>query len=254
MGNWWLHDLYQDGRLVELVSQIFWVILSITLHELGHGWAALYEGDDTPRASGHMTANPVVHMGVPSLIMFALTGIAWGQMPVNPTRFRRHGRRLGDVIVSAAGPAMNLLIALVCLIVLVLWLKLGEPAGDTLFRNVATFLFYGIGLNLILAPFNLLPIPPLDGSRILAGFSRGAERLFDHPNAAMIGLMAFLLIFVMTPMGDLVFSGIWTVAANIVNSAGTPLGNPDVVEVMYGDVWQQVLASPELRTVDPAAN
>ena len=235
MGNWWVHNLYQAGQHVELVSQIFWVIFSITLHELAHGWMALWEGDDTPRTSGHMTANPVVHMGVPSLIMFALAGIAWGQMPVNPTRFRRHGRRLGDAIVSAAGPAMNLLIALLCLIALVLWLKFGDATGDTLYRNAATFLFYGIGLNLILAPFNLLPIPPLDGSRILAGFSRRAEALFSQPNASTIGLMAFLLIFAMTPIGELVFGRIWLAAERLVDGAGAPLENPGVYEVMYGD-------------------
>ncbi|MBT5381502.1 MAG: site-2 protease family protein, partial [Phycisphaerae bacterium] len=91
------------------MSWIFWVLLSITLHELAHGWAAIWEGDKTPIETGHMSANPVVHMGRFSLIVFALIGFAWGLMPVRPWRFR-HGR-LGEAIVAIAGPAMNLALA-----------------------------------------------------------------------------------------------------------------------------------------------
>ncbi|MDP7006011.1 MAG: hypothetical protein QF718_07365, partial [Phycisphaerales bacterium] len=90
MSGWWVHELWNAGRGTELVSWIFWVIASITLHELAHGWAAIWEGDDTPRVTGHMSANPIVHMGLPSLILFLILGIAWGMMPVNPYRFR-HG-------------------------------------------------------------------------------------------------------------------------------------------------------------------
>ena len=71
--NWWVHDLYASGRIVELVSWIFWVLLSITLHELGHGWMAIREGDRTPIELGRMTMNPLVHMGHFSLLLFALS-------------------------------------------------------------------------------------------------------------------------------------------------------------------------------------
>ena len=99
--SWWVHEEFRAGGLVAVLSWAFWVIFSITLHELGHGWAAIRQGDDTPRRFGRMTLNPLVHMGVPSLVMFALIGIAWGAMPVEPSRFR-WGRR-GRVLVSAAG-------------------------------------------------------------------------------------------------------------------------------------------------------
>ena len=113
MGTWWVHDLYLQGRTVELISWIFWVIFSIVLHELSHGWAALWQGDDTPRRLGHMTANPIVHMGGLSLLVFALIGIAWGVMPTDPSRYR-WGRR-GRVFVAAAGPAMNVALSLIAL-------------------------------------------------------------------------------------------------------------------------------------------
>ncbi len=64
------------------------VIFSITFHELAHGWAAMSQGDNTPQQTGHLTLNPVVHMGKESLIFLCLMGIAWGQMPVNPSKFR----------------------------------------------------------------------------------------------------------------------------------------------------------------------
>lgn len=64
------------------------VIISISLHELGHGFAAISQGDETPIIRGHITLNPVVHLGVPSLFILMLAGIAWGQMPVNPNNFK----------------------------------------------------------------------------------------------------------------------------------------------------------------------
>src|SRR5262249_23128733 len=117
--HWWVSEFLQNGRYVELASIVFWMLFSITLHELAHGWAALPEGDDTPRRLGHLTANPLVHIPQQALLMFALCGIAWGLMPVNPMRFK-HGRR-GDIFVSAAGPGMNLLLAIACLVAFTAW-------------------------------------------------------------------------------------------------------------------------------------
>ncbi len=229
--TWWVSEYAQDGRYVELLSWIFWVLLSITLHELAHGWTAVWQGDDTPIRQNHLTANPVTHMGINSLVMFALCGIAWGQMPVNPQRFRNG--RMGDVLVSAAGPAMNLLLACVCATVLVLWLRF-VPEGSNLYRNGALFLYLGVGLNLVLAPFNLLPIPPLDGSRILAGFSRRARELFSHPQAALFGLFVFVAVFFMSPVGRLLFTAGWVGAAALVDGAGRLVGNPAVLPVVHG--------------------
>ena len=227
--GWWVGELAGDGRYVELISWIFWVLLSITLHELAHGWAAIWQGDDTPIHLNRMTANPVVHMGVQSLIIFAMCGIAWGMMPVNPHRFRN--RRWGDVYVSAAGPAMNLALAAICLVLLTLWLSVA-PHTEPLYRNVAEFLFTGMGLNLILAPFNLLPIPPLDGSRVLAGFSSRARAFFEHPQAALFGMFAFLAIFFMSPIGSILFSLAWGAARSLTDAVGSLVGNPGIIEVL----------------------
>jgi Zn-dependent protease len=210
MPCWWVEQLIRDGQHVTLVSWIFWVIFSITLHELAHGWAAIYKGDRTPIESGHMTLNPVVHMGIPSLIMLALCGIAWGQMPVNPYRMR--GKR-ADVFVSAAGPAMNVLLAALCIAAGALWLRFGLDAnasldGGTLETpwqvNVLLFLWLGAKLNIVLAILNLMPVPPLDGSRILAGYSPKMAQVYSHPNAPVIGMFVLLAVFFLSPMGDLI--------------------------------------------------
>lgn len=227
--TWWVHRFVENEQYIELVSWIFWVLISITLHELAHGWVAIWQGDDTPKHLNRLTMNPIVHMGGQSLLIFAICGIAWGAMPVNPSRFR-DGRK-GDIYVSAAGPAMNLLIGLVCTILLVLWLRIC-PEDLAAFRPVAVFLYFGVMLNFVLAPLNLLPIPPLDGSRILAGFSRKADELFSNPQAMIFGMMIFIAIFFMTPIGNYFFFAARMGAMIVIDLLGFPLGNTSIFEVL----------------------
>lgn len=207
--DWWVHSLFSAGQTTLLIAWIFWVIFSICLHELAHGWAALWQGDDTPRRLGHMNMNPLVHMGGWSLLAFAVIGIAWGAMPVNPANFR--DRRMGRVYVAAAGPAMNVLIAVVMLIATALWVRYGAGRFN-LDHDVTVVLFTGIWLNLILAAFNLLPIAPLDGSRILSGLSWKCERFFNSPQSQMFGLF-MLLVLIFSGVIGMVFWAVREIAA-----------------------------------------
>jgi Zn-dependent protease len=181
--GWWMHELWERSPVL-LASWVFWVLLSVMLHELAHGWVALWQGDDTPRASGHMNFSPLTHMGGTSLIFFVLVGFAWGQMPVSPWRFRMG--RMGDVLVSAAGPAMNVLLALVALTGLGIWARHG-PAGSTIHDNLQLFLLTGGWLNLFLALFNMLPVPPLDGGTVLAGLVPPLRPLLEGPGMRQFG-------------------------------------------------------------------
>ncbi len=208
MRTWWVTNLlHTPGGTVVLVSWLVWVVGSIVLHELGHGWAALACGDDTPKATGHMTWNPLVHMGWPSLIVLALLGIAWGVMPVNPANFRG---RFDDAIVALAGPMMNVALALACMVLFAVWVGaaggfwFGVSAPESLYDNVRTFLLIGAKLNIALAIFNLLPVPPLDGSRIAASIVPGARELLSTG----VGQVAALLVLVGLFMygGGLLFS------------------------------------------------
>lgn len=189
--NWWVANLLQSNPPL-LFAQVFWVIGSIVLHELAHGWAALWQGDDTPRITGHMTWNPLVHMGGMSLIMFALIGIAWGAMPVNPARFRS---KYGDALVSLAGPAMNGALAAIAIVAAGIWRRYAGATPPNIADAVAIIFFAGAWLNILLMIFNLLPIPPLDGSRILAGLLPPYRALINNPNAAGIAMIAFILLW-----------------------------------------------------------
>lgn len=189
--GWWVADLLHADPVL-LASWVVWVIGSIVLHELGHGWAALRCGDTTPRDTGHMTWNPIVHMGVASLIVFAIIGIAWGAMPVSPSRFRgRHD----DAKVALAGPLVNLALALASCVLLVAWLAGAMLISSPTFAaNFAKFLSVGVAINIALLTLNLLPIPPLDGSRILADYVPSYARLIAYPQAGIVGFVLLIVV------------------------------------------------------------
>lgn len=201
--NWWVHAAWEQGGAIYLVSWIFWVLFSITLHELAHGWAALWEGDTTPRDLNRLTANPLVQMGQTSLIIFALIGIAWGMMPVRPDRFR-HGR-LGDAIVALAGPMMNLGLAFITLTLLGVLSAMGDMSIQWM-KSVSLFLFVGGFLNVILFVLNMLPIPPLDGSRILAAVSPHAREFYRQRISQMAAFALLIMIFFFGA-ADFLFAG-----------------------------------------------
>ncbi len=223
MSGWWVADFWERSPVL-MISWAAWVIISITLHELAHGWAAIRRGDRTPIELGRMTYNPLVHMGGMSLLAFALIGIAWGSMPVNPSRLRgRHA----EAYVAAAGPAMNLLIAMACVVLFAGWnVLIASPMGasipDHVRGNVQDVFWAGALLNVVLILFNLIPIPPLDGSRIVADFSPGYARLFDGPQGQYLGLGLFIAMWLFG------FGMLFTLAATIVRSAVAVLMLPFV--------------------------
>jgi Zn-dependent protease len=214
-----LIGIYKNIGPAAAAAFLFWGIFSITMHELAHGWAALSQGDDTPRIYGRMTPNPVVHMGWLSLILLVLTGIAWGMMPTDPSKYR-WGRR-GRIIVSGAGPAMNVLIWLVCWTAFgVLIAKYADDGTlarglgaipDGIEKQLATFFLIGGSLNGMLALFNMLPLPPFDGASVLAGFSRTYYRWMHNPRIANAGF--FIVLIAM-------FSGAAGLAGRFANQLG----------------------------------
>jgi Zn-dependent protease len=139
------------------------VLVSLTLHELAHAWVAWRLGDPTAKSQGRLTLNPIVHLDPLGTLMFVLTALianlpfGWARpVPVDPRYFRR--AKEGMAIVAAAGPLMNFLLALVC------W---GVVRHVELSGQWAEVLEKAYIVNLVLGIFNLVPVPPLDGSRIL---------------------------------------------------------------------------------------
>ena len=174
-------------------SWIFAAGFSICCHEFAHAWTAVYYGDETPRE--HLTLNPLVQMGKPSIIMLFLIGIAWGAVPVNPAAVPESRKR---AMISFAGPLMNLILCALFAVGAALTLRVG------LSEPIIKFFYYASYVNGALFVLNMLPVPTLDGFSVISAFSPKLEQI-KRQYAARIFLGFALLIF-MTPLGSYIFS------------------------------------------------
>ena len=163
-------------QLNDLILYLPVLLFSVVLHEYAHGWQALREGDDTAYMLGRLTLNPVPHIDLFGSIllplMLALMNapflIGWAKpVPVNPRKYRQY--KAGDIRVSLAGIVVNLGLALLGTILLIAFINLADavPWLTPSLEVVARMMQYGVLVNLVLAFFNLIPIPPLDGSHVL---------------------------------------------------------------------------------------
>lgn len=159
-------------QLMDIVLWLMVVILSLTIHEFAHAWYADWAGDPTPRSQGRVTLNPIAHLdplGTLLIVMVAISGFGfgWGKpVPVNPGYFRNPRRDW--VMCAFAGPLSNIVLAAIfSIIVRVMVSYIGE---ENPFNNVFfTFCLYMVITNVGLALFNMIPIHPLDGSKVLSG-------------------------------------------------------------------------------------
>lgn len=156
----------------QLTIMVVPVLLAITFHELAHGWVADRLGDPTPRVSGRLTFNPIKHLDlIGTLVFFFTRMIGWAKpVPINPYNFRNPRRDM--IWVALAGPLTNLALAAVSALVLrgLELLTLGPlSASWAILTPVLLMAKVSVILNVGLAVFNIIPIPPLDGSRILSG-------------------------------------------------------------------------------------
>ncbi|HEX2156505.1 MAG TPA: site-2 protease family protein [Actinomycetes bacterium] len=147
------------------VAFVIAVIIGITFHEFSHAAVASLQGDQTARSQGRLTLNPIAHLDPLGSIALILAGFGWGRpVPVNPGALRN--RRFGGIMVGLAGPAANFVVALVSVIAL----RIAYPATGLTFDVPFSLrlLYTLVAVNVILGVFNLLPIPPLDGSTLLS--------------------------------------------------------------------------------------
>jgi Zn-dependent protease len=179
------------------------VQLSLSVHEWAHARVAFALGDDTAAREGRLTLNPIVHMDLLGTLI-PLMGIPFGwakPVPVNPARFRRGiSMRNGMMLTSAAGPLSNVALAILCVVLLAILNRALPDAFDGM-RAVQSLLGYAVIVNLSLAAFNLLPVYPLDGSRIVDGFvpyqwREGWERV-----CRLSPILIMVVIFVLPQVG-----------------------------------------------------
>ncbi len=200
---------------MEQIVIIVALILSIVIHEMAHGYAANWLGDPTARLAGRLSGNPLVHLDplgsviIPGILYLSSAGLLFGwakPVPYNPYNLRN--RKWGEAMVAAAGPAVNILLAAIFSLIIRFG---GTLELSTSFIEIASYIVY---INILLALFNMIPIPPLDGSKILAAVlpyhlqQQYRELTTWVERHGLFATFAFIFIFIYVlwqPFSQLVF-------------------------------------------------
>ena len=222
----WFAQL-QWGKLLEIVISAASCILCIVLHELCHGLTALWMGDDTARRSGRLSLNPLKHIDLVGLVLLFTVRFGWAKpVPVDMRRFKKP--KLGMALTAFAGPVGNLLLAAALTPVYAAVIVWYQSAASAAVYYLAVFLLMTITLSIGLAVFNLFPVPPLDGSKVLFAFlpPQWYLNLMRYERYGMILLAALLYLGVLdTPLMFL--------RDGVLNFMFTVFGDP-VVRLLIG--------------------
>jgi Zn-dependent protease len=182
-----------DLSLSQIITRLITLVIAFTVHEFSHAWVATRLGDETPRLSGRLTLNPLAHLDPLGWLLLIVAGVGWAKpVPVNPYAVRSR-TPAGMMLVSAAGPFSNLLLALLAALPLRLDLITASASTSGLIPSLGGFLIEFIYINLILLFFNLIPLSPLDGEKVVAyflppGLQAGFERLRPYGPMILLGL------------------------------------------------------------------
>ena len=180
------------GAIMFVLSGCFVVFFCTPLHELSHAWAAYKLGDTTAKNDGRLTFNPIKHIDPIGMIMILLFGFGYAKpVPVNIARLKNPKRDMA--LVSIAGPASNLVLAFIFNF---LAYTVAYFSGDSgIVELIYSFFFYAAYINIVLAAFNILPIPPLDGSKVLAAVlpKNAYYKYMRYERYAMIILLVILV-------------------------------------------------------------
>lgn len=206
---------FSPDRLFIYFARLIVLFTSMPVHEFAHGWVADKLGDQTARYQGRLDLNPLVHLDPLGTILILFTGFGWAKpVPVNPTKFNRKiTMRAGMALTSLAGPVANVLMATVLLLVykiIALVLMLMNVSMGNAIQIITTILSMMVTINVSLAVFNLLPIPPLDGYHILAYFlpARWEYVIAQYSRYIFLGLFAVMMFTNILSMPLTLLSGL----------------------------------------------
>jgi Zn-dependent protease len=199
--------MFPNIDIMEILLTLPGILIGFTFHEYAHAYMANRFGDPTPKSQGRLTANPLAHIDIFGFIFIILFHFGWAKpVQTNPSYYRGNVRRK-DMMVSLAGPVMNLIIAFIGALVFVLLVKTGLLNGMSMTssRIILEILDRLVWINCILLIFNLIPIPPLDGFHILVDFL---------PPSAYRAIYAIekygtfvLMFFIILPISGVIISG-----------------------------------------------
>ena len=181
-----------EGIIISLPG----VIVAMTFHEFAHAWAATKLGDETPRQQGRLSLNPISHIDPVGLICLMLLGFGWGKpVQINPRNFDgKYSISKAEAIVAAAGPIMNFILAFVFLIIYAIF-GMTVTTITTTTNVISSILISIISVNLGLGVFNLIPIYPLDGAKVLNNFLPYKAKEWLIKNQAILTIIVFAIVF-----------------------------------------------------------
>ncbi|MDQ0876960.1 Zn-dependent protease [Paenibacillus sp. V4I3] len=213
--------LFYDWSTLPFVILV--LVLSFTIHEFAHAYSAYKLGDSTAYQFGRVSLNPMVHLDLFGTIMLLIAGFGWAKpVPVNRGNFK--SPRLMGIIVTAAGPLSNLILAFITLFVIALFQKYGWLEGMSVGSAEAMqeFLSKMLSINLTLFLFNLIPIPPLDGYRIIQDLVdlRYTESLQKFEQWASV---IFLLVVFVRPLREVTLDPYLSLGGDIVRILSKPI-------------------------------
>jgi len=185
----------QDLDIGSILRVLPGIIFGLTVHEYAHTFVAFKLGDDTARQAGRLTLNPLRHIDPLGFIFLLVAGFGWAKPVLIDSSKLQHPKR-DDILISLAGPLSNLLLAIVIAVVLKICLSIAPFEGDTLYRETLNVGISGLYINLGLFIFNLIPLPPLDGSHLITSLIStrniaSAQKFFKY------GAYAFLAIIIL---------------------------------------------------------
>ena len=159
-----------DRSIPDLISLIITLVVAFTVHEFSHAWTADYFGDDTPRSQGRLTLNPLVHLDPIGSLLLLVAGFGWAKpVMINPHVLRQSSPS-APMLVALAGPVSNLFLAVLVAIPVQAGLIQRGVESSGILPSLFQFAFVFVSINLLLMLFNLIPISPLDGEKVLSYF------------------------------------------------------------------------------------